>query len=79
MISDLLFWRPHSKFIIGKGSQLTFRDLIFKDLGMPNDDTNLEVIKSWMSDRGLWRKKINDIAKSDHKKPRPSTSPPKET
>ncbi len=52
-ISEILFWRPKEKFIIGKGSQLTFRDLIFKDLGMPNDDINLDQIKSWMSDKNV--------------------------
>ena len=67
-VSELLFWSPQSKFIIGKGSQLTFRDLIFKDLSMPNDDINLDQIKSWMSDRNIWRKKINNIAKADHKR-----------
>jgi len=35
---------------------------------MPNDDINLDQIQIWMSDRNIWRKKIQDIAKTEHQK-----------
>jgi len=61
--TDLLFWVPTSKFRIGQGSKITFRDLILKDLGISDPLDIHELILN----RIEWRKHLKILSIRFHK------------